>query len=205
MTDFLIIGIMLGLSAGFAPGPLLTLVISESLQHGVRSGVKVALAPVITDLPIILLALLVTSRLSGFKSGLGAISLAGAVFIFYTGYENMRTKAVEVSVQNEPPKSLLKGVAVNILSPYPYLFWISVGVPYMNRAINIGEWALAAFIGGFYLSLVGAKILLALAVGRSRTFLSGNIYLYTLRFLGALLCLFALMLFCDGAKLLGLF
>jgi len=205
MTDFLIIGITLGLSAGFAPGPLLTLVISESLQHGVRSGVKVALAPVITDLPIILLALLVISGLSGFKNGLGAISLAGAVFIFYTGYENMRTKAVEVSVQNEPPKSLLKGVVANLLSPYPYLFWISVGVPYMNRALNIGEWALAAFIGGFYISLVGTKILLALAVGRSRTFLSGNIYLYTLRFLGALLCVFALMLFRDGTKLLGLF
>jgi len=53
MTNFLTIGIMLGTSAGFAPGPLLTLVISESLQHGVKSGAKVALAPIITDLPII--------------------------------------------------------------------------------------------------------------------------------------------------------
>lgn len=55
MIDFLTIGAALGLSAGLAPGPLLTLVISETLQHGVKSGVKVALAPVITDLPITLL------------------------------------------------------------------------------------------------------------------------------------------------------
>ena len=47
MIDFLTIGAALGLSAGLAPGPLLTLVISETLQHGVKSGVKVALAPVI--------------------------------------------------------------------------------------------------------------------------------------------------------------
>jgi hypothetical protein len=51
MIHFLTIGIILGLSAGFAPGPLLTLVISETLQHNINSGVKVALAPIITDLP----------------------------------------------------------------------------------------------------------------------------------------------------------
>ena len=45
--------------------------------------------------------------------------------------------------------------------------------------------------------------LLALAVGKSRGFLSGKVYLYTLRFLGLLLCAFAVVLFHDGAKLLG--
>lgn len=204
MTDFLTIGMLLGLSAGFAPGPLLTLVISESLQHGVKSGIKVALAPIITDLPIILLTLFIISRLSGFQNGLGLISLAGGVFILYTGYESISTKAVEVTIPNEQPRSLLKGVVANILNPHPYMFWISVGAPTMNKALNLGVSALLAFIGGFYMSLVGSKILLAVAVGRSKTFLSGNIYLYTLRFLGVLLCVFALMLFRDGAKLLGL-
>jgi len=55
MLNFLTIGTLLGLSAGLAPGPLLTLVISETLQHDIKSGVKVALAPFITDLPIIIL------------------------------------------------------------------------------------------------------------------------------------------------------
>jgi hypothetical protein len=53
MTHFLGIGIIFGLSAGLAPGPLLMLVISDTLRHGIKAGVKVALAPVITDLPII--------------------------------------------------------------------------------------------------------------------------------------------------------
>ena len=53
MLQILAMGTFLGLAAGFAPGPLLTLVISETLQHDIKSGVKVALAPIITDLPII--------------------------------------------------------------------------------------------------------------------------------------------------------
>ena len=45
--------LVLGLAAGFAPGPLLVLVISETLQHSTRAGIKVAFAPVITDLAIV--------------------------------------------------------------------------------------------------------------------------------------------------------
>jgi threonine/homoserine/homoserine lactone efflux protein len=205
VIDYLTIGIILGLSAGFAPGPLLTLVISESLQHGVRSGVEVALSPLITDLPIILLTLFIISKLYGFQNVLGLISLVGGAFILYTGYSSICTKAVEITIPNEPPRSLLKGVAANFLNPHPYLFWISVGAPTMSKALNIGVWALVAFIGGFYISLVGSKIFLAVAVGKSRMFLTGKGYIYSLRFLGLLLCVFSFVLFRDGAKLLGLF
>lgn len=204
MTDFLTIGILLGLSAGLAPGPLLTLVISECLRHGIKAGVEVALAPLITDLPIILLTLFVISKMSVFHYGLGIISLVGGVFIFYTGCASICTKAVGPIMPNEPPRSLLKGIAANFLSPYPYLFWISVGAPTMSKALGQGVWVLVVFIAGFYVTLVGSKIFLAVSVGRSRAFLSGNVYLYSLRLLGLLLCGFSLMLFRDGAKLLGL-
>lgn len=204
MTEYLLIGIMLGLSAGFSPGPLLALVISETLQHGTMAGVKVALAPVITDLPIILLTIYIMSGLSGFPYGLGIISLAGGIFVLITGYENIRAKALTIATENMVPRSLRKGIVVNLLSPHPYLFWVTVGTPAMSRALNSGIMAVVAFIGGFYLALVGSKILLAMAAGKSRTFLSGNIYIYTMRFLGVTLCLFALFLFRDGLKLLRL-
>ena len=85
MLSFLIIGTILRLSAGFAPGPLLALVISETLQHGKKAGVKVALAPVLTDLPIIAITLLILAKLSEFSLILGLISLTGACFILYLG------------------------------------------------------------------------------------------------------------------------
>ena len=77
MIHFLTMGLILGLSAGFAPGPLLTLVVSETLEHDVTAGIKVAVAPIITDLPIVLAAVFVLSKLSDFKSVLGFISLVG--------------------------------------------------------------------------------------------------------------------------------
>jgi threonine/homoserine/homoserine lactone efflux protein len=204
MMYFLTIGAVLGLSAGIAPGPLLTLLISETLQHGTKSGVKVALAPIITDLPIITLTLFVLSRLSNFHTILGIISLAGGFVLLSMGYESIRSKGVEIRIREAAPKSLTKGVLVNALNPHPYVFWFSVGAPIMTKAMSLNISALFVFIGSFYASLVGSKILLALVVGKSRSFLSGTVYLYTMRFLGFLLGVLAVALFYDGLKLLGI-
>lgn len=204
MINYLTIGAILGLSAGFAPGPLLTLVISETLKHDIRSGIKVALAPFVTDLPIILLTLFILAKLSGFNNILGLISLAGGFLILFMGYQSLRTKGVELNLKETAPRSLTKGILVNILSPHPYLFWLSVGAPTMTRAMSENIISPVAFISSFYFCLVGSKILLAVLVGKSKSFLKGNIYIYIMRFLGMVLCILAFVLFKDGLKLMGI-
>ncbi|WP_026842513.1 LysE family translocator [Citrifermentans bremense] len=203
MLDFLTAGLVLGFSAGFSPGPLLMLVISETLHHGTRSGVRVALSPVVTDLPIVLATLLLLVNVSGYHGVLGGVSLAGGLFVLATGWDSIRTRPVQLDLPKEEPKSLRKGVLTNFLSPHPYLFWITVGAPLLTKSLNVGWTAFFAFVLSFYLSLIGAKVILAVAVGRSKAFLSGRLYLYTMRFLGGLLVLFALLLFKEGLELLG--
>ena len=204
MISFFTIGFILGLSSGLTPGPLLTLVIFETLQHDTKSGVKVALAPIITDLPIIILTFFILAMLSNFHNLLGIISLAGGFFVLFMGYKSIRSKGVEINIQSNQPKSLTKGILANTLSPYPYLFWFSIGAPTMIKAMNVSIIALFAFICSFYTLLVGSKILIAILVGKSKSFLNGNVYIYTLRFIGLVLCVFAFVLFRDGLKLLEL-
>ncbi len=193
----------MGLSAGLAPGPLLTLVISETLQHGLKAGIQVAFAPLITDLPIIVFTLFVLSKLAHFHTILGAISIAGGLFILWMGYENIRTTGYRITLQKAEPESFKKGALVNVLNPHPYLFWFSVGAPIMTKAINQSTSALFVFVLSFYTCLVGSKILLAVIVGKSKSFLSGNVYIYTMRFLGLILFVLAFALFYDGLKLVG--
>ena len=52
VIDYFGKGTLLGLAAGFSPGPLTVLVIGETLRHGLRSGLQVAIAPILTDIPI---------------------------------------------------------------------------------------------------------------------------------------------------------
>jgi threonine/homoserine/homoserine lactone efflux protein len=203
MIDFLTVGIILGLSAGLAPGPLLTLVISETLQHDIKSGVKVALAPIITDLPIIILTVFVLAKLSNFHDILGIISLTGGFVVLFMGYESICSKGVELNIQTAQERSLTRGILANALNPHPYLFWFSVGAPTISKAVNVNVIAPVVFICSFYILLVGSKILLAFLVGKSRSFLTNKVYIYTMRFLGMVLCLLAFVLFRDGLRLLG--
>lgn len=204
VTGYLLSGCLLGLSAGLAPGPLLTLVIGESLQHGSRAGVKVALSPLLSDLPVVAITLLTVQQFSRFTPVLAGISTLGGLLVLTIGYRTFRTKGVSLptTAPAAPRRALAKGVAVNLLSPHPWLFWFSVGAPLLLKAAAESIPAAVGFVVVFYLLLVGSKLLLAQLVGRWRGVLSGKGYLLTMRILGMLLMLFALLLFRDGYRLL---
>ena len=200
MIDYLLSGTILGLSAGLAPGPLLTLVLLETLQHDWRAGVKVACAPLLTDLPIICVVLLVLAQLSRVNAVLGVISLAGALLLLSMAYKSLRSSQISLSLDNKPARSLSKGVFVNFLSPHPYLFWLTIGGPLVMKAWAQSYLSALAFIGTFYLFLIGAKISLALLAGRSKVLLEGRLYLFVMRALGLLLGFLALALLCDALR-----
>jgi len=83
-------GLLLGLSCGMAPGPLLALVLAQSLRHGAREGCKIALTPLLTDAPMILLTLLLAAKLAELRPLLGMVSIAGGAFVLYLAWENFR-------------------------------------------------------------------------------------------------------------------
>ena len=195
-------GVVLGLSAGFAPGPLLTLVITQTLQHDIQEGCKVAMAPLITDLPIILLSLFVLSQLGDFDLLLGVISLVGAGYVLYLAYESLRTGPVTLQEAGDQPRSVRKGAIINALNPHPYLFWATVGAPLLLKNAEQGLLAPLLFVSSFYLFLVGSKVFLATVVGKSRAFLTKKGYIWTMRVLGCLLALFAAFLLKDALRYL---
>lgn len=204
MSEALVMGTVLGLSAGISPGPLLALVVSHSLQYGTREGIKVAFAPLITDVPIVAATLLALHQLADFQFALGAITLSGGFFLVYLGYENLRSHGLSDAAQTAVSSSFAKGALVNALSPHPYLFWLTVGAPLVCDAWTKSHLSAAAFLLSFYLCLVGSKVVIAMLTGMSRGFLSGKRHLYILRFLGAIMFLFAILLFGKGLELMGI-
>jgi len=204
LVTFLIPGIAFGLSAGLSPGPLLTLVITETLKHGIRAGVRVAIAPLLTDLPIVGVTLLLLSQLSDAKPVLGVISLIGGIFLLYLGVESFTFKGIGADISNTRPRSYQKGILANFLNPSPYLFWLSIGGPLMIKAFEQGILPVFSFVAGFYLLLVGSKVVLAVMVGKSRKFLKSGIYVHTVRVLGIVLVGFSCLFLREGLAYLGI-
>ena len=159
---------------------------------------KVAIAPLLTDAPIILISVLLMGQLAQFEPMLGIISLLGAAFLIYLAFESFRDQGVEVVNENVEPKSIRKGFMANLLNPHPYMFWFIIGAPTLLKAWNTSVLAAVLFMVGLYGCLVGAKILIALLVGRSRSFLQSRGYVIVNRLLGVALAAFALLLVRDG-------
>ena len=201
--SFLISGIIFGLVAGISPGPLLALVISETLKHGKKEGILIAVAPLVTDLPIVFVSVLILAKLSHSHFILGVISIAGALFIGYLAYESITIKSSALNIKTINPKSLRKGIITNFLSPHPYLFWIAVGAPMALKAYRTNLLSAIFFIGGFYFLLVGSKITTALLIDKSRDILKSRVYLYTIKALGFILLGIAVLFAMDGLKLMG--
>ena len=166
---YVFLGFSLGLSAGLVPGPLLALVIQRTLRFGVASGLRIAIAPLLTDLPIVLLALFLISRLPEiFLHGLMAL---GGFFVLWLAVEAWRTTDQVLTTASEPPaphQDLLRGMMVNFLNPHPYLFWGAIGAPLVIQAWDQNPWYAIGFILAFYLLLVGSKVVLALVLGHFR-------------------------------------
>ena len=93
MIPFLGAAAVLGLSAGFSPGPLLALVIAQTLRYGTREGIKVSIAPLVTDAPIIAISVFLISRLAKIHSVLGLISIVGGIFVIYLAWETIPRKS----------------------------------------------------------------------------------------------------------------
>jgi threonine/homoserine/homoserine lactone efflux protein len=200
---FLTTGILLGLSGGLTPGPLLTLVISETLRHGAGAGIRVSLAPLVTDLPIVAAAVIILAKLSDVQPLLGLIALGGAAFLVYLGIESLRFQGVDIGANPIRPQSLKKGVIANFLNPNPYLFWFSIGAPTVIKAARVDTLSAVLFVAGFYLLLVGSKLVVAVLVGKSRRLLNSKHYIYAIRCLGFVLLAFAGVFLCDVLEYWG--
>ncbi|HPG41654.1 MAG TPA: LysE family transporter [bacterium] len=200
MLAYILKGIVLGISAGFSPGPLSALVIKETLQHNTRAGMLVGLAPLVTDAPIVLLSYFVLAHLTGISWLLGGIAFVGALFLGYLGYESITIKPLVVETGKTRANSLLRGVLANFLSPNPYLFWLTVGSPLMITALQSNAWNLPAFLAGFYMCLISCKLLMAYLTGKSKAFITGRAFLVINRIMGILLFILAALFVRDGVR-----
>jgi threonine/homoserine/homoserine lactone efflux protein len=200
--DSLLLGLALGLGAGVAPGPLLALVIRSTLRDGVAAGVRVAVSPLVTDVPIILVAVLLAASLP--EAALGVLGIAGGAFVIWLGIEALRDEPAPVEAAAgaaAPQRELLRGAVTNALSPHPWLFWVTVGAPILAQG---GAADAALFLGAFYLLLIGSKVLIAVTLGAGRERLArGRGYAVLLRASALLLLATGVLLVVEGVHTLA--
>lgn len=178
--------------------------IRTTLEGGFGAGARVAVGPLLTDVPIIAVAVVLATALP--EEGLAALGVAGGLFLGWLGAEALREEPAPVEAAaggavsggRQAAGSLRRGAVVNLLNPHPWVFWIAVGVPILGDG-SIAEGA--AFLIPFYIMLVGSKLLVAAVLGAGRErLLRGKAYVRALRTSGVLLIAAGVVLAVEGIR-----
>lgn len=160
MMAYITQGLSLGFSAGAMPGPFASYLIGVTLLYGWRRALWVILAPLITDGPIILLAVLVLRQVP--PALIALIQIVGGCYLLWVTYGAVQRLRTGVTLEASPHASrsaLKRGVIMNWLNPGPYIFWATITGPLLVSALRQSVWQGIAFLVAFYgtllLSLAG--------------------------------------------------
>ena len=198
------LGLSIGLAAGIGPGPLLILVVTSALQSGWRVGAMVAFAPLVSDILVVIGVLFVLDRLP--DRALSVLGVVGGLFVIHTGVRTAReARTADLarsgqsgqSVHRALHQALRRAAMVNLLSPSPWVFWATVLGPMTIATSRKSTWDAVTLVVGFYLGLVGAKLVLAALVAGQRRRLSPTGYRRALIGAGALLTMTGLYLLIE--------
>ncbi|MBK8417350.1 LysE family transporter [Candidatus Villigracilis saccharophilus] len=167
MWLYLLQGIGYGLAAASQPGPFQTYLISQTLTRGWKRTLPAALAPLVSDGPIILICVLVLSQVPAWMQRV--LYIAGGLFILYLAYGtydsrknfDSRLPSVETGTQ----QSILKAALMNALSPGPYIFWTLVTGPILLKGWRETPVNGIGFLIGFYVTLISSLAALILIFG----------------------------------------
>jgi len=160
-------GVSLGFSAAVSPGPFQAFLLSRAARVGVRRALPLALAPLVSDGPVVVTVLLALTAappalLRGLAVGGGVLLLVLAVGAWRTAGE---TAPEAPAPREETRGSFLRAALVNAAGPGPWIFWSTICGPILVEAWRASPARGVAFLAGFYLVLVGGNAALVAAFG----------------------------------------
>jgi threonine/homoserine/homoserine lactone efflux protein len=172
MFAYILQGLGYGLTAAAQPGPFQTFVLSQALKRGWRRALPVALAPLISDGPIIALALVVLTRVPDWLQQ--ALNVVSGLFILYLAWGAYRSwrsynpGALVEAASGSHLVGVLKAVLINAVSPGPYIFWSLITGPILSAGWREAPANGLGFLAGFYAAMVGTLSGLIVLFGTAR-------------------------------------
>lgn len=208
----LISSFIIGLTGAMAPGPLLTVTITETARKGFFTSVLLMVGHSLLEL-VIMIAFLFGLRNLLTNIGVAlAVSFLGGGFLIWMAYGilsgvlsgkmNLNLESKNESGSGMHP--VFAGILVSISNPFWFVWWASVGAAYFLEARALGMTAIGAFYIGhissdfFWYCLVGVLVSLGFAVGRQHQMMN-SIYRGVMIFCALFLVLMGLKFINNGA------
>lgn len=168
LVAFVVLGAGLGFGASIQPGPFQAFLLSRTIATGWRRTLPVCLAPLLSDGPVAVLALLVLGQLPA--AAQHALRACGGLLLLYLAISAVRQAGQPASgpAGKATPRTIVEAAFVNLLNPNPYIAWALVMGPAVVSAWRHHPGYAAAFLAAFYATMFAANAGIVLLAGTAR-------------------------------------
>ncbi len=175
---------IVGFSGAMMPGPVTTLIVTESARRGFWAGPLVTLGHVLVELAIVVGLFFGLGDVLKDPSIAGLIGLLGGLFLLWMGYGIIRaawTGQVTLELRNDGGSStggnpVVAGVLTSLSNPYMLVWWSTVGALWLITFRGYGMAGVVAFYLGHTLADWVWNSLVAMLISTGRRFIGDRLY-----------------------------
>ncbi|ACK41940.1 MULTISPECIES: LysE family transporter [Dictyoglomus] len=151
ITSFLV-----GFSGASSPGPMLTMVLTQSSIKGWFESVKIVTGHAILEGILVILLLLGLQPFLQNQVFLKIFSFLGSLFLLYMGiglFVSLLKNNIHIkNASSLKIPSILGGILVSFSNPYWLMWWITIGVSFLTQAKDYLIFGVLSFYFGHILS-----------------------------------------------------
>jgi threonine/homoserine/homoserine lactone efflux protein len=147
------VGFVLGLTGAMAPGPLLTVTISESTKRGGHVGPLVVLGHGILEIILLLVIVFGLGGILANRTLYTVFSFFGGIVMIWMSIGIMKglptyTLNAGEQASGKGLHPIVAGIIVSLSNPYWFIWWLTIGMGYLLFAKGLGWPGILAFFIG---------------------------------------------------------
>ena len=193
---------VIALSGALMPGPLLTVLVSESSRRGALAGPSMILGHGMLELALVLALLMGMAPFLNRDDVFIGIALIGGVILFWMAismFRSLPTLHLALDVEAEKSQNLvIAGILFSLANPYWIIWWASIGLAYIMNSSKFGILGIMAFFIGHILADLTWYSLISYSVARGRRFFTNVSYRWLIGVCASFLFVFAGYFFYSG-------
>lgn len=149
---------VVGLSGAMAPGPVLTVTISETLKRGFKAGPLIVLGHAILEIALLVLIGLGLGPFFEHPTVVTIFLAVGGLVLLWMGAQMLLTnkritkEALGASGTESPYGPVLAGIVLSISSPFWIIWWVTIGMGFVTQSLQYGLIGLICFYCGHILA-----------------------------------------------------
>ena len=173
---------VVGLSGAMAPGPVLTVTISETLKRGFKAGPLIVLGHALLEIVLLTLIGLGLGPFFEHPTVVTIFMSAGGVVLLWMGAQMLLTnkqiteEALSATGTESPYGPVLAGVVLSVSNPYWMIWWVTIGMGFVTQSLQYRLIGLICFYCGHILSDLAWFSFVSFSVSAGRRLCPPKVY-----------------------------